>query len=221
MVHGYVHDLEQHIFQWGCNLATHCSIFVQLCLRKTHLFSGVEGSIQSVTDAKREGLGAGQQCTLTILNCRSMMAKQSLFLPANSVLLQVLKTIWQTIFFAKVDIMFWSNYLLERHWHFPVTVTDNSIAHKLADMTQSAGAILLSSLPTQFWRSFFELQSIWCIVFWSYLFSAEMRSSQYLLLCWCSAHCQVQLSVQIFHLGLSTWRLPIDFNLRWEHNPLV
>ena len=36
-------------FEWDCNLATHCRVFVQLCLRKTHLFSGVEGHIHSVT----------------------------------------------------------------------------------------------------------------------------------------------------------------------------
>ena len=46
---------------------------------KTHLFSGVEGRIQSVTDAKGEGLGAGQRCVPTILNCRRMMAKHFCF----------------------------------------------------------------------------------------------------------------------------------------------
>ena len=50
-------NLNNASFQWGCNLATHCSVFVQLCLRKAHLFSGVEGSTQSVTEAKGEGLG--------------------------------------------------------------------------------------------------------------------------------------------------------------------
>ena len=44
-------------------------------------------------------------------------------------------------------------------------------------MTQLAGAILSSSLLTQCLRPFFELQSVWCIVFWSYL----------LLLGWCSS----------------------------------
>ena len=53
-------NLNNASFQWGCNLATHCSVFVQLCLRKAHLFSGVEGRIQSVTEAKGEGLGAGR-----------------------------------------------------------------------------------------------------------------------------------------------------------------
>ena len=52
-------NLNNASFQWGCNLATHCSVFVLLCLRKAHLFSGVDGSIQSVTEAKGEGLEAG------------------------------------------------------------------------------------------------------------------------------------------------------------------
>ena len=54
-------------FQWVCNLVTHCSVFVQLGLRKEHLFSGIEGSIQSLTEAKGEGLGA---CPLrTLCSC--------------------------------------------------------------------------------------------------------------------------------------------------------
>ena len=53
-------NLNNTSFHWGCNLATHCSVFVQMCLRKTHLFSGDEGCIQSVTDAKGEGLGAAR-----------------------------------------------------------------------------------------------------------------------------------------------------------------
>ena len=85
-------NLNNASFQWVCNLATHCSVVVQLCLRKAHLFSGVEGSIQSVTEAKGEGLGAGPRRAPTILNWRRM-AKQSFVLPANSVLLQVLKMI--------------------------------------------------------------------------------------------------------------------------------
>ena len=36
-----------------------CSVFVQLCLRKTYLLSSVEGHMQSVTEAKWKGLGAG------------------------------------------------------------------------------------------------------------------------------------------------------------------
>ena len=84
-------NLNNASFQWGCILATHCSVFVQLCLRKEHLFSRVEGSIQSVTEAKGEGLGACPLRAPTILNWRRMMAKSSLFYPANSVLLQVLK----------------------------------------------------------------------------------------------------------------------------------
>ena len=102
--------LNNTSFQWGCNLATHCSVFVQLCLRRTHLFSGVEGSIQSVTEAKGEGLGACPLRAPTILNWRRMMAKSSLFYPANSVLLQVLKMMWHTTKkLQKVLIMFWCN----------------------------------------------------------------------------------------------------------------
>ena len=72
----------------GFNLATHSSVFVRLSLGKMHLFSGVDGSIQSVTDAKGEGLGTSPRRAPTILNCRRMMAKQSLFSPAYSVLSQ-------------------------------------------------------------------------------------------------------------------------------------
>ena len=36
-------NLNNASFQWGCNLTTDCSVFVQLCLRNAHLFSGVEG----------------------------------------------------------------------------------------------------------------------------------------------------------------------------------
>ena len=83
-------NLKNASFHWGCNLATHDSVFVQMCLRKTHHFSGDEGRIQSVTDAKGEGLGAGPWRA-------PMMAKQFFVSPANSVLLQVLKTIWYRI----------------------------------------------------------------------------------------------------------------------------
>ena len=86
-------SLNNASFQWGCNLSTHCSVFVQLCLRKVHLFSGVEGCIQSVTEAKGEGLGAGPRRAPTILYWRRMMAGQSLFSRANSVLLHVLMMI--------------------------------------------------------------------------------------------------------------------------------
>ena len=60
-------NLNNASFQWICNLAAHCSVFVQLCFRKTHLFSGMEDSIQSVTEAKEEGLGACQQQAPTVL----------------------------------------------------------------------------------------------------------------------------------------------------------
>ena len=79
-------NLNNASFKWRCNLATHCSVFVQLYLRKTHLFSGVEGSIQSVTEAKGEGLGACPLRTPTIFDRRCMMMKQSFDPPDNSVL---------------------------------------------------------------------------------------------------------------------------------------
>ena len=41
-VHGCVRDRGQ--LQWGCNLATHCSVFERLCLRKAHLFA--ESSVE-------------------------------------------------------------------------------------------------------------------------------------------------------------------------------
>ena len=62
-------NLNNASFLWGCNPATHCLVFVQLCLRSRNLFSGVKGRIQSVTDAKGEGLGAGPSSKSTILNC--------------------------------------------------------------------------------------------------------------------------------------------------------
>ena len=135
-------NLNNASFQWGCNLATYRSVFVQLCLQKAHLFSGVEGHIQSVTEAKEKGLGAGPLRAPTILNCRRMMAKQSLFSHANSVLLQALKKIRHRTKFCKrfklcFGIIMYSEDI------------DKSISHKLAGMTRLAGAIRLSSLSTQ------------------------------------------------------------------------
>ena len=43
-----VANLNNKSFHWGYNLSLHSSVLIQLCLRKTHLFSGLEGSIQSV-----------------------------------------------------------------------------------------------------------------------------------------------------------------------------
>ena len=127
-------NLNNASFQWGSNLATHCSVFVQLLLRKTHLISGVEGSIQSMTEAKGEGLGACPWRLHTILNCRRMMAKQSLFSPANTVLLQVLKMIChKTKIGERFELCFDAIFYLKD--------TDISIAHRLADMTQLASAI--------------------------------------------------------------------------------
>ena len=84
---------------WTTNLlnvvATLQLAVVTLCISVwTKHICLVESSIQSVTEAKGEGLGAGQWGVPTILNCRSMTAKrffqlEILFSPANSVLLQV------------------------------------------------------------------------------------------------------------------------------------
>ena len=41
-------NLNNTSFHLGSNLETHCRVFLQMCLRKTHLFSGDEGRIQSV-----------------------------------------------------------------------------------------------------------------------------------------------------------------------------
>ena len=38
--------------QWCYNLETHCSALVPVRLRKRHLHCGVEGHVQSVTEAK-------------------------------------------------------------------------------------------------------------------------------------------------------------------------
>ena len=86
-------NLNNASFQWVCNLATHCSVLVHLCLRKIHLFSGVRGSISSVTESKGEGLGACQLCTSTDFKLKVHDGKVIVFLPASSVLWQVLKTI--------------------------------------------------------------------------------------------------------------------------------
>ena len=147
MIYSYydlsVINLNNASFEWGCNFATHCSDFVQLCLRKTHLVQ------HPVCDWDKRGKAGGlPPANATILNCRRMMVKQSLVSPANFVLLQVLKTIWHRIFFGKrfklcFDIIIYSKDI------------GNSIAHKLADMTQLPGAILSSSSSTQCWRSFF------------------------------------------------------------------
>ena len=149
-------NLNNASFQWGCNLATHCSVFVQLCLRKAHLFSGVEGRIQSVTEAKWEGLGAGPRRALTILNWRCIMAKQSFVSFADSVLLQVLKIKWHC---CSEDDMTYNKNPKRFELYFDATSyskdNDNSIAHKLADMAQSVGAILSSVSSTQCRRSFF------------------------------------------------------------------
>ena len=82
-------------------------------------------------------------------------------------------------------------------------------------MTQLDCAILLCSLSTQCWRSFYELQSFWCQVFWSFFFHAELRLNIYysvrahtaMTLCNSTLRYQAQLSVRIFHSRLSTWRL--------------
>ena len=76
IVHGSVSDQGQ------LELAIQYSVFVQLYLRKTHLFSGVdsvESSIQSVNEARGEGgwPAAPDGRAPSILNFRRTMAKQS------------------------------------------------------------------------------------------------------------------------------------------------
>ena len=79
IVHGSVSDQGQ------LELAIQYSVFVQLYLRKTHLFSGVdpvESSIQSVNEARGEAREGGWPAAPdgrapSILNCRRTMAKQS------------------------------------------------------------------------------------------------------------------------------------------------
>ena len=144
------------------------------------------------------------------------MAKQSFVSPANSILLQVLKMIWNRTkirerFQLCSDVIIYSK------------DTEHSIEHKHADMTRSAGAILSSSLSTQCWMSFFQLHSVWCIVFRSYLFFAEMRSPLFttpLVLTrprhnarGRALHFTRYNDLCRVHSHLSTWRLPIYYKI--------
>ena len=88
--------------------------------------------------------------------------------------------------------MFWYNYLLERHLRFDCTQTCRYDAiGRCNPFKQLGNAMLKVFLLITF-------------------FSAELRSSQYLLLRWCSrGHDTMQFSVPIFHSHLSTLRLPI------------
>ena len=127
-------NLNNASFQWGCNLATHCSVFVRLSLRKT--ISSMELRAASSQWLRQKGLGAGPWRAPTILNWRRMMAKQSSFSPANRVLLQVLKMIWHT-----------TKNLKRFELYFDATSyskgTDNSIVHKLADINSMLKVFLL------------------------------------------------------------------------------
>ena len=161
--------------------------------KSQHELCGVWVLFKSVPDAKFE------PSEVTFL--RLMLA---LFSPAKSVLLHVLKTIWhRTTILQMVRIMFWCNYLLERHWHFHCSETCRyDVIGRCNPFEQLVDPMLkVFLLITE--------PLMHSILF--YLFPAEMRSSQYLLLRWCSrCHDTMhQLSVPIFHSRLSTWRLPI------------
>ena len=143
------------------------------------------------------------------------MAKQSPVSPANSVLLQALKMIWHTSKNRKrFELYFDATSYSED--------TDNSIAHKLADMTQSVGAILSSVsssdidsmlkvflfitelLMSSILITFFILQC------WEPLnIYYSVRAHAAMTLCASTSHYRVQLSVPIFRSRLSTWRLPM------------
>ena len=128
MVHGCVSDwgqLEQRIVFFFSGVATLQPTVMSLCScvwGKIHIVCGVERSIQSVTEAKEKGWGASPWRLPTILNCRRMMAKQSLFSPANTVRLQVLKmACHKTNISERFELN--CNYLLERRWNFHCTQT--------------------------------------------------------------------------------------------------
>ena len=131
-------------------------------------------------------LAAAAARAYSILNCRRIVVKQSFVSPANSFLLQVLKTIWYwtqtrkrfTLCFGIV------NYNKD---------TDNFIAHTLVDISQLSCSVLLSTSSTQHWRSVDPMLKV--ILFITELlmhsiltlfFSAELSSPQYLRLHWCS-----------------------------------
>ena len=121
-------DLNNACSQWGCNLVTHCSFFVLLYLGKTHLFSGVEGSTQSMTEAKGEGLGACQLRLPTWWRNNHYFLLLIQFLSAT-VLLQVTvqMTIWHWTKICKrfklcFDMIIYLK-PVERHWQFHGTQT--------------------------------------------------------------------------------------------------
>ena len=79
----------------------------------------------------------------------------------------------------KVRTMFWCNYLLERHWQFhsTPTCTYDAIARcnpfeQLVDQMLNVFLLITERL----------MHSISIL----FVFCTEMRSPQYLLLCWCS-----------------------------------
>ena len=138
-----------------------------------------------MTDAKGEWLGAGPWGAPTILNVRRMMANQSLFSPASSVLLQVLilkllKTRWHR---TKIRIRF----KLCFHVIIYSKDTDNSIAVP-SDAIGRCNRFeqLVDTMQQSMLKVFLLITERLMKVLRSYLFSAEMRSFQYLLLRWCS-----------------------------------
>ena len=202
-------NLNNASFEWGCNHATHWSVFVQLCLRKAHLFSVVEGRIQSVTEANGEGLGANQRrpaaraynfkwwrtvfccaCSFScVTGCRDDMT-----LNQNSKMVQIM---------------------------FGIVIhtkdTDNSITHKLAAFLQ---IWRYRRWPIGLCNSFEQLVDpmLKVLLFiaellmhniFIFFFSAELCSSQYLLLRGCSRghdtmheHCVTRYNGQ-YHLFCS------------------
>ena len=127
-------NLNNASFQWDCNLATLCSVLVPLCLRKAQMFSGVEGSIQCLTEAKRKGRGQAHWACLHPLvvayDGKIIISNESV--SAHLLLQQVLKTIWHPTknhkrfkFCFSIGIFFH-----ERNWPL------------IADLTQWACAIL-------------------------------------------------------------------------------
>ena len=95
------------------------------------------------------------------------MAKQSLFSPANSVLLQVLKTIWHT-----------TKKLQRLKLCFDIIIyskdTDDSTYGTISRRNH------FEQLADPMLKVFLWLQSVWCVLI--FFFSAEFRSSHFLLL---------------------------------------
>ena len=148
------------------------------------------------------------------------MVKQSLFPPANSVLLQALKTIWyKTKNSQKVTVQIIFDIIIYSE------DTDNSLAlhtnlqrwHKWPTASAFPSSSLASnaeglSLITErlmqvFW-SYFFLQT-WEALNMYYFVGAHAATT----LCTSTSHYQVQLSLPIFHSHLSIWLLPTYFKI--------